>query len=266
MFSKIKNTPLWVLLFICVNAFASGELSVIGGRDVTAKERPWVVKINFKNKGHCTGTLIARQWIITAAHCFAKARPPYTDFMIAGGGDGTLINLETLPSIAKVFIHPNYRGSKTTAQDLALLRLSSPITVADNLAPIPLKNLGNTNLHNGPSASLTAWGLTDSRGTIPDHLQSITLPVKRTIELGEDAPEYIRSNEAYMQPGVLTMIKEGVTSCRGDSGGGWTMVIGGSPYLIGVHSAGDYCKSIALGAEISQSVLWIKTRMLLGGL
>lgn len=266
MLIKIKLIPFWILLLVTSSAYSSDEVSIVGGESVTSKERPWVVKINYQAKGHCSGTLIAKQWIITAAHCFYKFSSPYTEFKIRGGGDGRLANLETLPNIDKVFIHPNYKGAKSTAQDLALVRLVSPIQVAENLAPIPVKNLGRTHLDHGPLASITGWGLIDTRGSSPDKLQSITLPVRRTTELGEDAPDYISRSESYMQAGILVMIQEGVATCRGDSGAGWTMIIDGSPYLIGVHSAGDYCKSISIGAEISQSILWIKTRMLLGGL
>lgn len=247
-----------------VSPLHAEESKIIGGTPVASTERPWVVKIHRQGKGHCTGSLIGKSWILTAAHCFVGTSSTYQEYSVGAGGDGSFANLERLPSIKAIFLHPNYRGQSTTAQDLALIKLSSPVTVSPQLAPIPLKNLTGTSLSHGPAASIAAWGLTDARGTLATQLQSITLPVRRTTELVE-IPDFLRSSPHLLNTGVLVMIKTGVTTCRGDSGAGWTMVVNGSPYLIGVHSAGDYCQSIAVAAEVSHSLLWIKTRMLLSG-
>lgn len=266
MLTSLQTLSLVVMLALALSVSASEGIDIIGGEAVTAEQRPWVVKIHFKGKGHCTGSLIHKQWVLTAAHCFQKATAPYTNFTLGAGGDGKLVNLERLPNIKQVFLHPNYRGTESTPQDLALLRLEAPVKVAKNLAPIPLKNLSNVRLADDAVASITAWGLVSSRGETPTELRSISLPVKRATDLGDERPEYFVKYPHYLKPGVLVMIKPGVTTCRGDSGAGWTMTIDGAPFLIGVHSAGDFCQSIAIGAEVSQSILWIRTRMFLSGL
>lgn len=252
-----------VLPLLCLSGHASETNKLIGGQNNTAEERPWVVKIHYKGRGHCTGTLIAKQWVLTAGHCFARARAPYDNFAIGGAGDGQFINLIRLPGIEKVFVHPGYGSA--TVNDLSLVKLKAPITVAANLAPIQMKGLGSISLAEGVPGTITAWGLMSSSGRTPTNLQSITLPVQRTTDLAADAmPEYFLKYPDYLKPNVLVMIKPGTTTCRGDSGAGWTMKSGEKHYLVGVHSAGDYCKSIALGAELTPNLLWIRTRMLFG--
>lgn len=263
MMKLIRNFSLVATVFFCVSAMAQ-KFELIGGEPVTSFQRPWVVKIHFKGKGHCTGSLIHPQWVITAGHCFIRASAPYTNFTLGGGGDGQYENLIRLPNIKTVYIHPQYKG-KVTEHDLALLRLESPVKVSKGLAPIALKGLASISLKEGTQkASITSWGLTSSRGATPTELLSITLPVRRTAELKEDIPPYFIKYPGYLRPGILVMIKPGTTTCRGDSGAGWTMEIDGKNGLVGIHSAGDFCQSIAIGSEITQNLLWIRARMLFG--
>ncbi|CAJ0944832.1 unnamed protein product [Ranitomeya imitator] len=45
---------------------------IIGGRDVSLGRWPWLVSLYLHNKHVCGGSIIAQQWIITAAHCVHK--------------------------------------------------------------------------------------------------------------------------------------------------------------------------------------------------
>ncbi|GAA57067.1 Serine protease 27 [Clonorchis sinensis] len=55
---------------------------VLRGQPVNTGEAPWVVKIYRTTKegvSGCTGTVISKDWILTAAHCCQK--PGETDYM-----------------------------------------------------------------------------------------------------------------------------------------------------------------------------------------
>ena len=46
---------------------------IIGG-DSAHNPMPWMVAIEIKKEGQCTGTLINNQFVLTAAHCFCLGK------------------------------------------------------------------------------------------------------------------------------------------------------------------------------------------------
>lgn len=68
----------------------------------------------------CSATLINSEWLITAAHCFDNTSNPITLAFLDGGG---------FAFVEEVVIHPEWsQGMLTQGGDLALLRLSNPVT------------------------------------------------------------------------------------------------------------------------------------------
>ncbi len=53
---------------------------IIGGSTTADGQWPWQASLHFKGSHSCGGTLVAPDFIITAAHCFPKS-VHYTDFM-----------------------------------------------------------------------------------------------------------------------------------------------------------------------------------------
>ena len=85
-FGKLKKTSVYIyhgrthknagIVFSssdqCGKTFA-GITRVVGGMDATLGEWPWQAWIHINGKGFsCGGSLITRQWVVTAAHCMVK--------------------------------------------------------------------------------------------------------------------------------------------------------------------------------------------------
>ena len=118
---------------------------------------------------YCAGTLITRQWILTAAHCAAdKEGEAYQpDELLVRSGDIDLSKGD-LREIDQVILHPNYDVADIE-NDIALLHLTEPVQGSSGpVGAIPLIGQGQP-VPEGP-AVVVGWGRTED-GTFPMALQ-----------------------------------------------------------------------------------------------
>ncbi|WP_415182611.1 trypsin-like serine peptidase [Phaeovulum sp.] len=135
------NTPALTLAAVLIFAGASDAQNT-GLRRLTQRDQifGWeaVGRVDLGMNGYCTGTLIATDLVLTAAHCLYNGaaahapRDPANMRFRAGLTDGQVIAER---GVAAAVAHPGYTAdapisARNVQHDLALLQLDSPIPAA----------------------------------------------------------------------------------------------------------------------------------------
>lgn len=160
-FRSALTLALLALTFaFATTAHADPTADVIGGTDVTHSQYtttyPYMVGLmaaQSPNAQFCGGTLIAPQWVMTAAHCYAPEEGADPAFIRIGTEDRLGVG-QYVPVVGHI-IHPNW-DPNYLGNDIMLLRLAhapSPATPAVRATAIDDPPAGNM-------ATLIGWGLT----------------------------------------------------------------------------------------------------------
>ncbi|KAH0820945.1 hypothetical protein GEV33_001846 [Tenebrio molitor] len=138
---------------------------IIGGQVARAAEFPWQVAIyvdTVDGKFFCGGSLLNREWILTAAHCLYNGRL-YTIQLgstTLQSGDANRVVVATSTAV----IFPNF-DPETLEHDIGLIKLHMEITLTDYIQPITLAEVGDT--VEGMPAIAVGWGqISDCKFTV----------------------------------------------------------------------------------------------------
>ncbi len=224
----------------------AGQEKIVGGIEAVKGEFPFIVSLQGSYGGHfCGGSLIKKDWVLTAAHCV----PGGIKTVYVGLFDQSQLQDAEKFAVDKVIQHPDY-NKQPQDFDYALVHLKG----SSKAAPVAL----NSNELTGNADLVTAgWGYTAENGTIPNVLRKVTVPL-----VAADA-----CSAAY--PGSITdrmlcagLAEGGKDSCQGDSGGPLIIDNGGQKTLVGVVSWGEGCArpdKYGVYSKVSAGLAWIKS-------
>ena len=163
----------------------------------------------------CTGTALARDLVLTAAHCVTRA----TDYQVKASQIGQSIEVRRIAQHPR-FDFASYSASRTTA-DIALLKLAAPLP--DIVVPATLAALRRVAA--GETLTIAGFGVTlagTPRGLGVPRMAKLTVT---------DKPG---SLQIRLYDGTTRNQRSGLGGCTGDSGA--PAFDGEGPLVIGVVS------------------------------
>ncbi|XP_029102783.1 serine protease 27-like [Scleropages formosus] len=216
---------------------------IVGGTNAQEGAWPWQVDIQTITDGHiCGGSIIAEDWVLSAAHCFPASSSLSSYVLYLGCYQLNGFNqYEVSKRVAQVTIPPGYVDAQE-GLDIALVQLDSPVTWSDYIQPVCLPD-ANTLFPSGMLCYVTGWGQVQEGVSLSGvgTLQQVQVPIidQPTCQQMLQATENISILSSMICAGYP---EGGKDACQGDSGGPLVCsMVNGTWVQAGVVSFGFGC-------------------------
>jgi len=250
---------------------------IVGGQASLSGEWPWLVTMQLARNDStyyehlCGGSLISKQWILTAAHCFESI---WADFLTSDPsfwrmrmGEHNMFEEDESQvemDVEKIILYPARSPPETFNYDIALVKMVRPVQINEYVNVICLPTADEI----FPTATrcLTAgWGHMEEAGVISNVVNHVSVPIVDQGDCNQlyaNITEKIRLNisDDMMCAGVS---EGGRDACQYDSGGPLVYYDRAELrwLLVGVVSTGYGCARPGfpgIYTKVSEFIPWIE--------
>ncbi|NXS97626.1 TMPS7 protease, partial [Jacana jacana] len=223
----------------CGNSRNSNLISrIVGGMNTEEGEWPWQVSLHFVGAAYCGASVISKEWLVSAAHCFQGSKLADPRAWRAHLGMQTQGRAKFISAVRRIIVH-EYYNSRNYDYDIALLQLSKPWpdTMSHVIQPICVPPFSHK-VRSGDKCWITGWG---QKQEVDDEGSEI---------LQKAEVEIIDQTLCHSTYGIITarMFCAGLMNgkrdgCKGDSGGPLSCQSNrdGKWFLTGIVSWGYGC-------------------------
>lgn len=232
------------------------DFKIVGGADTSIKKHPWQVALlaaripENSAAQFCGGSIVAPQWILTAAHCVDQGtRPDQIEIL---SGTASLATGGTRTPVATIVIHEKW-NPVTHDFDIALVRVTGTLVGSEIGGPA----INRPDPKDGDPVTVTGWGALawgSPAGT--KTLQEVQVPFVSRTTCNKPA-----SYGGSISENMICAGKTGADSCQGDSGGPAT--VGTPRVLVGIVSWGESCaapKKFGVYTRLSRFTTWVREK------
>lgn len=251
-----RPNPLRVASFTCSKTVKL----IVGGEVAKKNEFPHQALLGWISENQisfgCGGSLISRNYVLTAAHCF-KVRE--ADFVRLGEHDinNDYDNQKDF-DIESITRHPNHRYS-SSYHDIALIELKENVRFSNAIRPACLWTKEYINVN---AVIATGFGMMETAGEQSNVLRKVVLNFLDRRLCGMQFSGRSFASGLIDEQLCIGSDKSLKDTCQGDSGGPIQTLLGGCTYhIIAVTSVGPRgCGlSPALYTKVSSYVDWIES-------
>ncbi|KAI0558555.1 transmembrane protease serine 9 [Gracilaria domingensis] len=224
---------------------------IVGGKRVPSKLRKHLARViavdSFGSLVTCTGSVIARKYILSAAHCFVGFEIDIAASYVLVAEKSTKTKFFRSPRnkifMKNVFVHRKYRDDGTYANDVALVELEEKI---DDRFYSAIK-LEKPPKESGTRIQAAGYGVRGSEKSEPKRVRRAKVLFQRWSvcddHLGFQGATNRRKEICYTSLGFPKRGRTG--TCFGDSGGPIVQRVDGKYEQVGITSSfyGDKCES-----------------------
>ncbi|XP_002164216.1 elastase-1 isoform X1 [Hydra vulgaris] len=212
------------------------DARIIAGTISAPNSWIWQAAIYLYEELVCGGTLIAPNYIITAAHCVIYAKKEGITITLGEHVRDTNEGSEQEHTVENIIIHNEYNDSSLES-DIAIIKLKKKVKINDDIG---FACLPNEPPPTNATCYLTGWGLLTPGGISSNILNEAKMPIVSNKKCGEK-----NKNDLGTSKVTENMLCAGfendnkVSGCHGDSGGPFVCKKKNSWVLHGVLSWGS---------------------------